>query len=70
MCSKLDENKVTTDKLNKAGDEEKKINYRRKEGIQNAKKVSKNIKKKLVEVLQALEEVKGRKRKHKRKLQM
>lgn len=24
MCSKLDENKVTTDKLNKAGDEEKK----------------------------------------------
>lgn len=48
MCSKLDENKVTTDKLNKAGDEEeKKINYRRTEGIQNAKKVSKNIKKKL-----------------------
>lgn len=71
MCSKLDENKVTTDKLNKAGDEEKKKkNYRRTEGIQNAKKVSKNIKKKLVEVPQALEEVKGRKRKHKRKLQM
>lgn len=44
---------------------------RKKNKLQeDAKKVSKNIKKKLVEVPQALEEVKGRKRKHKRKLQM
>lgn len=31
MCSKLDENKVTTDKLNKAGDEEEKTTGGRKE---------------------------------------
>lgn len=32
MCSKLDENKVTTDKLNKAGDEEKKKKKLQEEG--------------------------------------